>query len=194
MATLKVIDLVVWDGKQPGTYNYWRTMTLMDLNELGCTHVLTAEKIYQLNDDGSIPADFADPNPAKPLKDDDYASYILALLKVHKKKIEELTNKAYAHILKTLTPSIAQDLMDSEPNSASAFMRALDRRYLKLDYNNIIQYIIEYINFSINEDDDILAEINTLNHLTQVLNAAKFPDFVDRRVRGGLLIKRLSAS
>jgi hypothetical protein len=73
-------------------------------------------------------------------------------------------------------------------------MRALDRHYLKLDYNNILQYIIEYINFSINEDDDIFAEIITLNHLTQVLNTAKFPDFVDRRVRGGLLIKHLPPS
>jgi hypothetical protein len=156
MATSKVKDLIVWNGKQPGTYNYWRTMTLMDLNKLGCTHVLAAGRIYQLNADGSIPANFADPNPAKSLKDDDYAGYILALLKVDKKKIEELTNKAYVHILKTLTPSITQDLMDSESNFASAFMRALDRHYLKLDYNNILQYIIEYINFSINEDDDIL--------------------------------------
>ena len=65
----KVKEIVIWDGKQPHTYNYWWTKTLMDLQELDVLYTLAACKVYLLWEDGSIPTVYLDPNIAlnKPL-------------------------------------------------------------------------------------------------------------------------------
>lgn len=52
----------------------------------------------------------------------------------------------------------------------------------------------QYVKYSISDKDDILSAINKLNHLSQLLTAAKYLDFVDKRLREVLLLSYLLPS
>jgi hypothetical protein len=53
--------------------------------------------------------------------------------------MEEISLKAYRHILKALSLGIAQSLMNAEPNNVVAFIRTLNRKNLKKNTSNIVQ-------------------------------------------------------
>jgi hypothetical protein len=147
----KVKDIVVWDGKQPHTYNYWCTKTFIDLCELDIVYVLAVSRVYQLQENGSIPTKYVDPNIAlnkQVYPPAEYEKWVYEDL--HKKTrdaYESDKEKAYGHVFNALSASIAQSLMNSEPNSAVAFIKTLDQLHLKQDTLSVVLYLEQYIKF-----------------------------------------------
>ena len=84
--------------------------------------------------------------------------------------------------------------MDSEPRSAAVFIKALDRQYLKQNTSSVVLYLEQYVKLQIGESDNILKVINKLNYYSQLLTAAKYPHFVDRNLRGVLLLSHFPPS
>ena len=109
---------------------------MMDMADLGFADVLAASRIYCKDHMGETPAKYMPLNPD--MSDEMYRTHIMQTFNITNEKMEEISLKAYGHILKTLSPGIAQSLMNAEPNNVVAFIRALDRKNLKKDTSNIV--------------------------------------------------------
>ena len=84
--------------------------------------------------------------------------------------------------------------MNAEPNNVVAFIRVLDRKNLKKDTSNVVQNLEQYVNLLFGEKDNINNLIDKLNHYAQQLATSDYPNFVDSRLRGILLLTHLPPS
>src|ERR1700743_1655956 len=101
------------------------------------------------------------------MSDELYCTHIMQTFHITNKKMEEISLKAYRHILKALSLRIAQSLMNTESNTIVAFIQTLKWKNLKKDTSNIVQNLEQYINLPFDEKDNINNLIDKLNHYTQ---------------------------
>src|SRR5580698_8812987 len=165
---------------------------MMDMADLRFTNVLAASRIYCKDHMGETSAKYMPPN--LDMSDELYRTHIMQTFNITNEKMEEISLKAYGHILKALSPGIAQLLMNAEPNNVVAFIRALDRKNLKKNTSNVVQNLEQYVNLPFGEKDNINNLIDKLNHYVQQLVASSYPNFVDPRLRGVLLLTHLPPS
>ena len=94
---------------------------MIDMTDLGFADMLTASRIYCKNHMGETSAKYMLPNPN--MSDELYRTHIMQTFHITNEKMEKISFKAYRHILKALSPRIAQLLMNAELNNVVAFIR-----------------------------------------------------------------------
>ena len=97
-------------------------------------------------------------------------------------------------MLRMIDAKVAQALMDTGAQSASAIIKALDSRYLRSDSYTVLSLLEQFVSYPIQEGDDVLKAIDHLNHLLMLLSMAQFADAINPRLKGGFLLVKLPPS